>query len=296
VKRVLITGAGGYVGRQALEPLRRRGFEVIAPRHAELDLLDPVATSQAAAGFRATHLLHLAWYVEHGQFWAAPENETWVGASLHLLQAFSAAGGRRAVMAGTCAEYDWSTGNCEEDAPLVPATLYGRCKNALREQAQAWCAKHGVSFAWGRVFHSYGPHEPPARLVASVIRALLRGEDARTSHGRQRRDFLHVADLADAFAALLDSEVVGTVNLASGEAVTQAQVAGEVARQLGAPQRLKLGALPAAPGDPPSLETRAGRLRKEVGWRPGYDLPRGIADTIDWWRRHLQTPTQGPHP
>ena len=53
-------------------------------------------------------LIHLAWYAEHGKYWTSPENVRWVEASLALLRGFAAAGGRRVVMAGTCAEYEWS--------------------------------------------------------------------------------------------------------------------------------------------------------------------------------------------
>jgi nucleoside-diphosphate-sugar epimerase len=291
LKRVLLTGAGGFVGRHALEPLRARGFEVTPCR---FDLLDASATRAAVTVLAPTHLLHFAWYVEHGKFWTAEENRAWVGASLNLLQAFTRAGGRRAVMAGTCAEYDWSTGVCDEaTTPLAPATLYGRCKDDTRAQAQAWCAQAGTSFAWGRIFHLYGPHEPPTRFVASVIRALLRGDPAPCTHGRQRRDFLHVADAADAFCALLDSDVTGAVNIGSGEPVTLAAVATEIARQLHAEDRLKLGALPAPPGDPAVLEARVERLRREVGWRPRYDLVRGVAQAIEWWRSQSSNTPQG---
>ncbi len=66
-----------------------------------------------------------------------------------------------------------------------------------------------IELAWGRVFFLYGPGEAPGRLVASVARALLAGERAATGDGTQIRDFLHVDDVAGAFAALLDSDVTG---------------------------------------------------------------------------------------
>ena len=79
--------------------------------------------------------------------------------------------------------------------------------------ARTWCQRE---FEAHGIFFLYGPHEPPGRLIPSVIQALLKGEFARCSHGRQIRDFLYVEDVAEAFVALLDSDITGPVNIASG--------------------------------------------------------------------------------
>ena len=145
-----------------------------------------------------THLLHLAWNAEPGRYWTTPENLAWVQASLALYRAFAAGGGRRAVFAGTCAEYDWSRAAvCREDeTPLAPATLYGAAKQGLGSTLCAHGAEHGPSTAWGRVFFLYGPREHPQRLVPAVVRGLLARERVAVTHGRQVRDFMHVADVA----------------------------------------------------------------------------------------------------
>jgi nucleoside-diphosphate-sugar epimerase len=176
-------------------------------------------------------------------------------------------------------------GWCEEGlTPLLPATDYGICKNALRALFEAYCARSGIGGAWGRLFHLYGPYEHPARLVSSVATTLLRGEDAGCSHGRQWRDFLHVADAADALVALLDSEVCGAVNIGSGAPVSIGEVARKLALLAACPQRLQLGARPAPEGEPPVLLPATRRLRQEVGWQPRYDLAGGLQQTLDWWR------------
>jgi nucleoside-diphosphate-sugar epimerase len=141
-----------------------------------------------------------------------------------------------------------------------------------------------LSLAWGRIFFLYGPREDPRRLVASVARALVASERASTSAGTQRRDFLHVDDVARAFAALLDSDVGGAVNIASGEAVTVRSIAEQLARASGRPDLLKVGALADRPDDPPIIAADVGRLRGEVGFRPSFSLEDGLAATVSWWR------------
>lgn len=301
--RVLVTGASGFVGRRALAPLAASGFEVHAVgrgasapaetpegvRWHRADLLDAAARARLLSRVGASHLLHLAWYAEPGAFWAARENAAWVAATIGLLDEFAAAGGRRATLAGTCAEYDWSAPQpLAEDSPLAPATYYGACKDATRRVAEGLAQLAGVSLAWGRIFFLYGPREDERRLVASVARALAAGERAPTSTGLQRRDFLHVDDVAAAFAAILASKAEGPVNVASGEAVTVRSIAELLAGAAGRPELLDLGALPDRPGDPREIVADIARLRDEVGFAPAWTLQDGLAATVDWWRSELR--------
>jgi nucleoside-diphosphate-sugar epimerase len=297
VTRVLVTGASGFIGRHALVPLIEAGYEVHAvstrPPPAEApsnvtwhqsDLLaDPGGVVARVAPER---LLHLAWYAEHGRFWAAPENIRWVEATLALVRSFAAAGGTRALLAGSCAEYEWGLpGPCVEGrTPLRPATLYGSAKHATREVVEAAAGLLGIAAAWGRIFFLYGPGEDPRRLVASVARALVNGERAPTSTGTQRRDFLHVADVGAAFAALVESEVLGAVNVASGEGRPLREVIEAIGREAGRPELLDIGALPSPAGDPDELVADVTRLREEVGFRPRIALAEGLAETVAWWR------------
>jgi nucleoside-diphosphate-sugar epimerase len=276
MKRVLITGSGGFIGRGTLEPLAERGYEVI---RNTADLLEPGAPERVIAEVRPTHLLHLAWNAKPGEFWTTPENLDWVAASLRLLRAFD---GERAVFAGTCAEYEWAdqTHCVEAVTPLVPATLYGTAKHALHTLVE----RSGVSAAWGRVFFVFGPHEHPARLASSVASALVRGEPAETSAGTQVRDFLYSEDLADAFVALLDSDVEGAVNLASGDPRPIHEVVEAFGAAAGRPDLLRIGARPSNPAEPSVLTASVDRLRDEVAWTPPRTLEQRIADTVAWWR------------
>ena len=294
-KKVLVTGAAGFVGKHCLPLLLDKGFEVhaadvVIPENNlhdvcwhNADLLDVQKTDELIESIRPTHLLHFAWYAKPDEYWNSVENIRWVEGSLRLLRAFHRTGGRRVVMAGTCAEYDWKYGYCSEDVtPLAPSTLYGACKNATQHVLKEYSKVTGLSSAWGRIFFLYGPFENPGRLVPSVILNLLNNKEAPCSHGRQIRDFLYVKDVAAAFVALLVSDVRGPVNIASGKPVALKDIILSIADQIDRKDLVRLGALPQKENEPPILLGDIKRLSEELMWHPQYDLDRGTRETIEW--------------
>ncbi len=296
----MLTGATGFIGRQTLAALTRAGHEVhaVAPVRGpdaagvswhEADLLAGAAVVEEVS---PEILVHLAWYAEHGKFWSSTENLRWVAASLGLLRAFAEHGGRRAVIAGSCAEYEWGGERDlnERDSPLRPATLYGVCKDALRRVAGAYADETSLELAWARLFFLYGPDEAPDRLVPAVIRPLLAGERAATTAGEQVRDFMHVQDAAEALAALAASAVSGPVNIASGRPVSVAEVIDLIGSLTGRAGLIDRGARATPLAEPARIVADVARLRQEVGFQPRISLPDGLASTIDWWRAQPAAP------
>ncbi len=300
MKRVLVSGATGFIGRHCLELLLKRGYEVhavtarsITGESSDLqwhraDLTDPLQVKKLLQKAAPEELLHLAWYVAPGSCWGSMENIRWVEASLQLVREFIDGGGRRLVVSGSCAEYDWRYGYCSEHlTPTRPGSLYGAGKHALQVLVDALVKEGSLSAAWGRIFYLYGPHEHPQRLVPSVITSLLRGEPARCSHGNQLRDFLYVKDVAAALVALLESDFQGPVNIASGQAVTLKTIINTIADRLDGAGLLRLGARPVPEGEPAVLLADTRLLREKVGWEPAYTLEQGLEETIGWWKEQL---------
>ena len=291
--RVLVTGASGYIGRLTLPRLAARGFDVHATaRHStgdagvawhQIDLLAPGAPEQLIGNIRPDVLLHLAWDVTPGIYWTAPANALWRTATAALARAFFLAGGQRFVGAGTCAEYDWSSGQCDERAtPTLPATLYGQSKLGAWNDVSALADSLGRRAAWGRLFYQFGGDEHPSRLVPSVAMALLSGHPALCTHGEQQRNFLHVEDVADAFVTLVESDVVGPVNIVLGESHRVRDVIEGLAQRLGRPDLVRLGARETT--EPLTLLARTDRLSGEVGWRPRWGFEESLDEAARYWR------------
>ena len=298
MKRVLLTGAGGYVGRYMIDDLAARGFEVHGVSQQErdtdsrltwhtLNLFDSDAAATLCADINATHLVHLAWETEPGQFWESDNNALWQTASQQLLESFVQSGGRRAVLAGTCAEYDWTDGHCIAGVtPLRGQSAYSRSKLAFRDTAFALAGKTDLSVAWARVFFSFGPHEHKRRLVPAITLALLAGERARCTDGEQLRDFMCVADVADAMAAVTDSHFEGDINIAHGDATTIKQLVELIAAKLDASKHVDFGAFPRPANDPPRITADVSGLNS-IGWAPHHTLDAAIDETIAWWREQV---------
>jgi len=303
MKKVLLTGAAGFIGRHTIPLMVESGYEVHAvdcigqPSFKQefclfwhqCNLLDIDQQKRLLAEVKPTHLLHFAWYTAPGKYWTSLENLRWVQASLNLLINFINQGGKRAVLAGTCAEYDWSYGYCSEDVtPTRPSTLYGTCKHSLQEMLRHLSQQTGLSSAWGRIFFLYGPYEAKIRLVPSIITSLLQDRSVRCTHGNQIRDFLHVEDVASAFVSLLNSNVEGPINIALGQPVALKTVIYTIADLLGKRHLVELGVLPAPEGEAPFVVADVRKLNQQVGWKPKITLEAGLKSDIQWWEQNLE--------
>jgi nucleoside-diphosphate-sugar epimerase len=299
MRRVLVTGASGFLGRQTLEPLKLAGFDVVAvsrhrPPWAECrwvaaDLLAPKVPAAIIDAERPSHLLHCAWNAVPGEFWTAPDNDSWRRASVDLLTAFCDCRGRRALMLGSCAEYDWTRVDARpivETFPLGPTTVYGSNKVRCFSAATELCQSRGVALAWARLFFLFGPGEDRRRFVAQMISRLLRGEVAECNAPGLVRDFLDTRDAGTALAMLLDAAgpaADGAFNVASGSPVSLGHIAHRLAELSGRPDLLRLGGQTPS-GQPPILVADVSRLRAATGFQRRYPLEVGLADAVEAMR------------
>ena len=287
-RRILITGMGGFVGRRVAAALRARGAEVIdARRSGPCDLLKGDDRIRALCGARADTLVHLAWITEHSTFWHSDLNRQWEIATADLVDRFLAAGGRRVIATGTCAEYDWTSGGTfSEDAAIAPHTPYGEAKARTGEAILDAAERHGAGAVWARVFVPFGYGEPAARLIPSMLRACLREEPLSCGPSGTVRDIWDVRNLADALAAIALSQLAGPINVASGEGIAFEEIGALARRITGAGDIIRFGERPLGPGEPPAIVADTTRLRSELDIEASISLEAGFSDYCAALRRN----------
>jgi nucleoside-diphosphate-sugar epimerase len=288
--RILLTGATGFIGAHVARALLARGVEVHgmtlpgAPRDRLAEVASQLELREGdlsdAAWVRATirsiapeAAIHLAWYAEPRSYLrAVPENLASLRGGINLLEALAEGGTcRRVVLAGTCLE------NLDTPGP----TVYAAAKAAQHRLALGFTDR-SMTAACAHIHYLYGPWEDERRVVPTVIRSLLHRERIDLTDGIQSRDYLHVADVADALCRVTESDLAGRVDICTGTPVRLRDVFEEIARATGGAELLRIGALEEsesmewpATGDAAPLLT--------TGWQPRYDLRQGIGETTAWW-------------
>ncbi|WJH39050.1 NAD(P)-dependent oxidoreductase [Aliirhizobium terrae] len=300
MKRLLITGASGFIGRHCAKLAAERGFDVWATRSGRsndggedahgaitwrtVDLLAPAGLERLLDEAKPTHVLHTAWVTEHGSYWSSPANLDWLALGARFFKRFAEIGGQRFVCAGTCAEYDWSYGFMVEDTtPDLPGTFYGSAKLIHHQTLMATANQLGFSAASGRIFFAYGPHENSSRFIPSICRSLAQGSEAAMGSGRFFRDFMHVEDVASGFLALLESGITGSCNISSGEPRRLIDIAMTLGRFEGKEALIRAGARQDKVNEPDML-VGSNRKLLTTGWQPKIEFEEGLLRTYEWWK------------
>jgi len=269
-RKVLVTGATGFVGRQVVCALSEKGMQlrlvVRAEKIARTDLLANDYEIVVSEDLFAENsqwwaeqcdgvdiVVHLAWYAEPGKYLQSSKNMDCLVGSLNLARGAVQAGVKRFIGVGTCFEYDLSVGILSVDTPLKPITPYAGAKAALYLALDHWLQVHSVEFAWCRLFYLYGEGEDSRRLVPYLRSKLEKGEPAELTSGKQIRDFLDVADAGRMIADVALSDQTGPVNICSGTPITVRQLADQIADEYGRRDLLDFGARPDNLVDPPCV-------------------------------------------
>lgn len=301
-RRVLVTGAAGFLGSHLVPRLIEEGAEVCVLDQPNARRWGLFERTHLAASLR-TDVRTLAEPVHDGSlgdidaiFHLAAVGVTGDVSDLRQLVTGNIDGTlavllaaqrlkSRLVYCGSCFEYG-SGDRWSEDALPAPTTEYGAAKTAGWLLANAFARRTSLEVISLRPFTMYGPMEPPGRLVPSVVRHALAGRAIDLTPGDQLRDFVFVDDAVEAFvaAATTDAAVGGTFNVCTGTAVTVRDVVHRVLQCTGSRSEARFGALSYRPTELAVLSGDPTHAAQVLGWRARVSLEDGLARTVEWFR------------
>lgn len=275
MKRVVLTGSTGLIGKEAIKPLEDLGFEVFCLTSKNCNLFDEVAVQEFFKEVKPQYLLHFAWYTKEG-YLESDLNPKYVEASLNMLKIFKNNGGKRAIFAGTCFEYRFKDEPLKETDELNPQSLYAKCKCELREKAEKYSEENDISFGWGRIFYVFGRNEHPNRFTSYIINNLKSNKPVEIKYGQLIKDYMYTKDIAAAFVKFLDSEVKGCVNICTGNEISLSYYATMIAEKLEKEDFLEIKN--ETTSQPSKIIGDNTRLIEEVGYTIQYNLKNALEE------------------
>ena len=301
-RRVLVTGAAGFIGSNLVRRLVAEGARVHALVRPDGDLsrLDDVRDRLhvQAADLRDGHALqaavrraaadvyfHLAAGGVLGRTGRADELlEVNAGGTAALLSAVEPLPWSRFVHVGGSSEYGPHDRPLRESDEPRPCTAYGASKAAASRLARRFARERARPLVVLRPFSVYGPHEAPSRLVPSAIAAARQGTELPLTAPGYRRDLVYVEDVVECclLAVTRDLAPGEVINVGTGRQWANEEVAAAVARACGRPLRTRAHAYPAHPSDTACWVADPSHAESTLGWRARYDLDHGLRRTVAW--------------
>jgi len=256
MKKILLTGATGFVGRQILRALDSRhakvalvvrpektssvdNFGAVSEIHQSDDIFHESEEWWVSACEGVDTIIHCAWYAEPQGYVHSDRNLECLAGSLIMAKGAVKAGVKRVVGVGTCLEYDLARRCLPIETHLNPMSTYAATKAALYFTLKEWLKQNDVDFVWCRLFFLFGENEDDRRLTPYLHDRLSRQLVAKIENGDAIRDFLDVVEAGRRIAEAALGEESGAINICSGIPITIKQYALNIARQYDAEHLLE---------------------------------------------------------
>lgn len=260
--KILVTGAGGYMGSHVVNQLLDMGVTVIA-NDFNLDRVDSRAQRVEMDIFRGDNIfsklgepdvcLHLAWkdgFIHNSN--AHMEN---LSNHYNFIKSMTDSGLKQIAVMGSMHEVGYHIGPIDENAACNPVSMYGIAKDALRRSIFLLLKDKGVTVQWLRAYYIYGDDKYSNSIFAKIVRAEEEGQrEFPFTTGKNKYDFIHVNDLAYMIASCaVQNKIDGIINCCTGEPVSLADKVESFIQEHNFNIRLKYGVFPERPYDSPEV-------------------------------------------
>ncbi|MHB0977125.1 MAG: NAD-dependent epimerase/dehydratase family protein [Candidatus Aquicultorales bacterium] len=302
-KRVLVTGASGFLGSNLVRRLLDEGARVYAfvretsdlwrlgDLVSELEFLkSDLVNAPVVSDFLRKVDPHIIYHAAARGALSHHKNARDILASnvmgtYILLEAASAIDYERFVFIGGSTEYGAKAEPMKETDSLDPLTFYGATKAAADMLCRQHAIEHHRPIVTLRAFSIYGPWEGPTRLIPSAIRAGLEGAVLPLTRPGYSRDFVFVDDVVAAClkATVKSLEPGEVINIGGGEQHTNEEVVGILGDLLGREIEVETGAYPARANDKKFWVADNRKAREMLGWMPEHSLRQGLYKTVEWY-------------
>lgn len=295
MKKIMVTGGSGFVGKNLLESLDPVKYEIHSAAkengvrgivNHKVDLCSRRETARLIKEIRPDILMHLAWNVKDQSYWHSLENNKWTAASLFLAEKFFEYGGRYFIFAGTSASYDYTKQILVEDAKMeCPDSLYGVSKWYASRVISKMAEDANAKYLEARIFSVFGNYEREGRLVTNTIRMLLEGKQIVNRKWPLKRDYIYIKDAVRAIIYLMENGADGVYNISSGRAVMLKEIVECIGQQLNK-SGLIVFDYPDIDEDVPCIIGCNNKLL-DCGFHYDYTLDEAIAKTIKWYQEMI---------
>ncbi len=306
-KRVLVTGAEGFIGSHLVKRLLNEGASVhalVKPESSpwriqeclgrlsilEADIADPASLQPGIPRLKPQIVFHLAALVDVSRSWEliASLAQTNIMGTIHLLTAVKDAPLEAFIHTGSSEEYGDAPSPIPETRRESPISPYSFSKLAGAQFCQMAARTFGLPVTVVRLFPVYGPLQDSAMFIPSAISDLLLKKAFKMSPGEQMRDFTYVDDVVEAYlkVACCPQARGELLNVGSGAAHRVREIVEIIRRLVGGDTKVAVGALPYRKGEGSEIFCDNRKIRQLTGWSPRITLGEGLRLTVDWHKSY----------
>jgi nucleoside-diphosphate-sugar epimerase len=305
---VFITGGSGFVGANLIRTLLKNNYRVHVLNHTTKvgwrlqdikkdliihkgDITNYKSLKSILSSVKPDYILHLAAYGAYSQ---QTELDKIVKVNIegtkNLLEASKEINYKCFINTGSSSEYGFKNVPMKEDDYCDPVSYYAATKLGQTNICKVFSKLNKKPITTLRLFSVYGPFEEPTRFIPVIMKALYKKDTIKLTAGKQRRDFIYVEDVVNAYLQIMKSPnkyAAEIFNVGTGIENTNDEVVHHLFTTIGRKTKIQKGAYPTRNWDTTHWLADKTKITKKTNWKPAYSLDKGLKSTYSWFENNM---------